>query len=391
MDERRMELETRVVHAGAGGRAFMGANVTPIVRSTVFEVSTGTDYHDIRYGRLSTLPGQLEIASAIANVESAEAGLVTSSGMAAITTTLLATLAGGGHLLAQRPLYGATQKFAASELAKLGGSASFVDMRDPESWQSQLRSETRAFYVETISNPLLEVADHRRVVEFCRAHRLVSIIDNTFATPVNFRPIERGFDLVVHSATKYLNGHSDVVAGAVVGSQERVRSIKLWLDILGGTADPEACYLLRRGLKTLSLRVERQNATAQRLAEFFQAHHAVRRVLYPGLPSHPDHEHARALFAGFGGMIAIELFGGAARATRFAQAVRVATHSASLGGAETLVTIPATTSHAGLSPEARAAVGISDDLIRISVGIEHVADLLADFEQALASSESEAP
>lgn len=376
-------METNLVHGVRGPRQFQGAQVTPIVRSTVFEVDDGVDYHDIRYGRLSTLPNQIEVAQVLAKIEAGEAGLVTSSGMAAITTTLIATLASGGHLLAQAPLYGATQQFVARELPRLGMSSTFIDVRQPEGWPSALTDATRAIYVEAISNPLLEVADHTRIVEFARQHGLITIIDNTFASPINLRPLTLGFDLVVHSATKYLNGHSDVCAGAIVGSVDRVRAIKLWLDILGGSADPEACYLLRRGLKTLSLRVERQNRTALALAEFLASHPRVVRVLYPGLPSHPDHGVAARLFRGFGGMLACELHGGQPAAAAFARRLRVAVHSASLGGPETLVTIPSTTSHAGLGAAEREQLGISDGLVRVSVGLEHLDDLRADFAQAL--------
>ncbi len=381
-----LHFDTRVVHAGSSAASFAGAKVTPIVRSTVFEPQAGETYGEIRYPRLSTLPGHQEVGAVLASVEGGEAALVTGSGMAAITTTLLSLLSGGGHLLAQGVLYGATQKFVRTELSGLGASCSPIDVRAPESWEAQLRPQTRGVYVEAINNPLLEVARHQEIVGFARAHGLVSVIDNTFATPVNFRPLELGYDLVVHSATKYLNGHSDLCAGAIVGSTERLAAVKRWLDMMGGAADPEACYLLRRGLRTLSLRVARQNDSALELARFLERHSAVERVRYPGLESHPDHAVARALFSGFGGMISCELRGGAEAAARLVHAVRVATHSASLGGTETLVTIPANTSHAGLDPEVRRSLGIADGLVRISVGIEHVGDIVSDFQQALRAS-----
>ncbi|HWO12218.1 MAG TPA: aminotransferase class I/II-fold pyridoxal phosphate-dependent enzyme [Polyangiaceae bacterium] len=384
MSTERTHIETQVIQGTHDAARFEGAQVTPIVRSTVFEAGEQVDYHNIRYGRLSTLANQLEAAQVLARVERAEAGLVTSSGMAAITTTLIAVLRSGGHVLAQRPLYGATQQFVSERLGELGIGHGFIDVRKPETWQAALTPDTRAIYVEAISNPLLVVADHARIVEFARAHGLVSIIDNTFASPVNFRPIELGFDLVLHSATKYLNGHSDVIMGAVLGSADRIRSIKLWLDTLGGTADPEACYLLRRGLKTLALRVERQNANALALARHLETHARVAKVIYPGLASHPDHAVAARLFGGFGGMLACELTGGAEAAARFVRRVKVAVHSASLGGPETLLTIPATTSHAGLGAEARARAGISEGLVRISTGFEHIDDLIRDFDAALA-------
>jgi cystathionine beta-lyase/cystathionine gamma-synthase len=387
MVERGAHLETRLVHTGSDAEQFGGAKVTPIVRSTVFTSRDDETYSEMRYPRLSTLPGQADVAAVTASIESGEAALVTTSGMAAITTTLLALLSGGGHLLAQRPLYGATQHFAARELEQLGANSSSIDPRAPESWAAALGPRTRAIYVEAIGNPLLDVVDHRRVVAFAREHGLLSIIDNTFATPINFRPLELGFDLVVHSATKYLNGHSDLCAGVIVSSARHIATIKPWLDVLGGAADPETCFLLRRGLRTLSLRVERQNQNALELSHFLVRQPGVRTVLYPGLDSHPDHAVARALFSGFGGMIACELDGDAEAAQRFARALRVATFSASLGGTETLVTIPARSSHAGLSAEERRASGISDALVRISVGIEHIDDLCADFEQAIRASQ----
>jgi len=384
MTKERLHIETNVIHSTHDRQRFEGAAVTPIVRSTVFEAGEQVNYHDIRYGRLSTLANQREAAEVLARIEGAEAGLVTSSGMAAITTALIALLRSGGHVLAQRPLYGATQQFVSQRLGELGISHSFIDVREPETWAAALTPQTRAIYVESISNPLLVVADHARIAEFARAHGLVSLIDNTFASPVNFRPLELGFDLVLHSATKYLNGHSDVIVGAVLGSAERISAIKSWLDILGGTADPEACYLLRRGLKTLALRVERQNQNALALARYLEAHPEVARVIYPGLPSHPDHAVAARLFGGFGGMLACELVGGAAAAAAFVRRVEIAVHSASLGGPETLLTIPATTSHASIGAKARAEAGISDGLVRISTGCEHIDDLIRDFRTALA-------
>jgi cystathionine beta-lyase/cystathionine gamma-synthase len=386
MIEKKARLETRLVHAGSNPSAFSGAKVTPIVRSTVFLSREGESYGELRYPRLSTLAGQAEVAEVLASIEGGQAALVMASGMAAITTTLLAVVAGGGHVLVQRPLYGAAQHFVGAELTTLGAASSAIDVRHPDGWARELRPETRAIYVEAISNPLVEVADHRKIVAFAREHRLISIIDNTFATPVNFRPLEIGFDLVVHSATKYLNGHSDLCAGVVVGSSERIAPTKAWLDVLGGAADPEVCFLLRRGLRTLALRVERQNENAERLAAHLAQHPAVASLRYPGLESHPDHDVARALFSGFGGMMACELAGGAEAAARFVRSLRVVTHSASLGGPETLVTIPAKTSHAGLSAEVRRASGISDGLIRISAGIEHIEDVIEDFDQALATA-----
>jgi cystathionine beta-lyase/cystathionine gamma-synthase len=242
------------------------------------------------------------------------------------------------------------------------------------------------FYVETMTNPLLQVADLDGIVAFARAHKLLSLIDNTLASPVNFRPIPRGFDLSLHSCTKFLNGHNDIVAGAVLGSAELVGRVKHRLDHLGGSLDPHACFLLHRGMKTLGLRVRQQNRSTLEIARFLAGHSAVRQVNYPGLPGHPRHDRARALFdpaGGFGGLLSFELDGDRARAERFLSHLTLPILAPSLGGVDSLITLPATTSHAGLPKEERLRLGISDSLIRFSVGIEDTADLIADLDQAL--------
>jgi cystathionine beta-lyase/cystathionine gamma-synthase len=239
--------------------------------------------------------------------------------------------------------------------------------------------------VEAISNPLMEVGDLEAVVAFAREHNLISMIDNTFATPVNFRPLEIGIDLVMHSATKYLNGHSDIVAGAVIGSETHVHKVRHLLLHLGGSMDPHACFLLERGLKTLVLRVARQNENAGRLAEFLAGRPEIRQVNYPGLPSDPGHAFARKLFSGYGGMLSFYAES-AETAEAFLRRVKIPLHAASLGGVETLVVRPSRSSHLGQTPEDRERLGITDDLIRVSVGIEDADELVADFKQAIAGS-----
>ena len=376
-------LETKLVHAGEPRPRIDGAVETPIFQSATYEYRGERRYDDVRYLRLNNTPNQLALHAKLADLEGSEAALVTASGMAAITTTLLTVLSAGDHLLAQSCLYGGTHDFVTREFAGLGLSVDFIDADRRESWRAQLKPNTRAVYVEAMTNPLLEVADLRAVTEFARARGLVSIIDNTFASPVNFRPIEAGFDLVLHSATKYLNGHSDIVAGAVAGSAALIERIRHKANHLGGSLDPHAAFLLSRGLKTLALRVRYQNGSALRIAQFLEAHPAVARVHYAGLPSHPRHERAAGLFAGFGGVLSFELKGPAARADELAARVRIPAIAPSLGGVHTLLTRPATTSHAGLSPEDRARLGINDGLLRLSVGIEATEDLLEDFAQAL--------
>ncbi|TLZ31967.1 MAG: aminotransferase class I/II-fold pyridoxal phosphate-dependent enzyme [Gammaproteobacteria bacterium] len=383
MSESSLRIETKLVHAGEPLPRILGAVEMPIFQSATFEYGGEGSYHDVRYLRTNNTPSQLALQAKIAALENAPAALVTASGMAAISTTLLTVLSAGDRLLAQSCLYGGTHDLMNRDFATLGMAVDFIDADRRESWQAQLRPTTRAIYVEAMTNPLLQVADLEAVVEFARAHGLISIIDNTFASPVNFRPIEAGFDLSIHSATKYLNGHADIVAGVVSGGAELIERIRHKANHLGGSLDPHAAFLLSRGLKTLALRVRYQNESTLRIARFLEGHPAVECVHYAGLESHPRHARARSLFAGFGGVLSFELEGPASRADEFAARVRLPIVAPSLGGVHTLLTRPATTSHAGLAPEERARLGIGDGLLRLSVGIESTEDLLEDLERAL--------
>lgn len=381
---RMTQIDTKLIHAGEPEPRIEGAVAMPVFQSSVFEGWSGQGYHDIHYIRLNNTPNHAVLHAKLAALENAEAALVTASGMAAISTSLLTVLSAGDHLLAQSSLYGGTYDFIARDLQNFGISHDFIDADDPASWAGLLRENTRAIYVEAMTNPLLEVADLAAVPRFAREHGLVSLIDNTFATPVNFRPSEHGFDLTLHSATKYLNGHTDIVAGAVIGSAELVERIRLKLNHLGGSLDPHACYLLHRGLKTLALRVRHQNESALRIASFLSSAPGVTRVNYPGLESHPRHARARELFSGFGGMLSFELDGGAEATDRLFDRLTIPRKTVSLGGVETLITRPALSSHAGMEPEERRRLGIGDGLVRLSVGIEATEDLLEDFRKALA-------
>lgn len=376
-------IDTKLIHAGEARPRIGGAVSMPIFQSSTFEYADQTAYHDLTYIRLNNTPNHVALHQKLAAVESAEAALVTASGMAAISTTLLALLSAGDHLLAQRCLYGGTHDFLTNDFGSFGLSVDFIDGDGPEDWKAKLQPNTRAIYVEAMTNPLLQVADLEAVAAFAREHGLVAVIDNTFASPVNFRPVEWGFDLSLHSCTKYLNGHSDIVAGAVIGRTALVQRITHKLNHLGGSLDPHACFLLARGMKTLAVRVRRQNESAQRIAEFLEGHPAVDRVNYPGLASHHHHGRARALFEGFGGVLSFELSGGVELADRFINATQLPARAPSLGGVELLITRPATTSHAGLSSAERRHVGISDRLIRVAVGIEATADVIDDFDRAL--------
>ncbi|HEY9232848.1 MAG TPA: PLP-dependent aspartate aminotransferase family protein, partial [Blastocatellia bacterium] len=299
-------IETKIIHAGEVSPRIYGAVAMPIFQSAMFEYAGETSYHDIKYIRLNNTPNHQVLHEKLAALENAEAALVTASGMAAISTTLLTVLGAGDHLLAQDCLYGGTHDLLTKEFARFGLSYDFIG-DDTDSWAAQLRPNTRAIYVEAMTNPTLQVADLKSVVRFAKAHGLVTIIDNTFASPINFRPAELGFDLSLHSGTKYLNGHSDIVAGVVIGSREWVEKITHKLNHLGGSMDPHAAFLLHRGMKTLALRVRYQNDSALRLAQFLDKHPRVRHVNYAGLENHPQHARARELFEGFGGVLSFEV------------------------------------------------------------------------------------
>jgi cystathionine beta-lyase/cystathionine gamma-synthase len=385
-DEASYRIETLAVHGGERRPGPEGSVVFPIYQATVFGVEPGTDYHDIRYVRLNSTPSQRYLHDKLAALEGAEAAVATSSGMAAITTTLLSALRQGDHFLAGDCLYGGTHDFITHHAEDLGWTCTFVDVQRPESWAAALTPRTRLFYVETITNPTMRVPRLREVVAFARDHGLITVIDNTFATPVNFRPLAAGFDLCCHSATKYLNGHSDLVAGCVMGSRERIERVRRTLNHYGGALDPHAGFLLARGLKTLALRVAAHNANAVALARFLAEDPRVLQVNYPGLPSHPDHAHAAELLSGFGGMLSLRLRDGAEAARRLLAELRLPSVAPSLGGVETLVTLPVETSHAGMCREDRERIGVTDDLVRVSCGVESAEDLVEDFRRALAAA-----
>ncbi|MGH7840296.1 MAG: trans-sulfuration enzyme family protein [Candidatus Binataceae bacterium] len=386
MEKTRSRIETQLIHAGEPSPLIEGAVSMPVFQSSTFASRGETDYHALRYIRLSNTPNHVALHQKLAAIEHAEAALVTASGMAAVSTTLLTLLGAGDHLIAQDCLYGGTHDLLTAEFPRLAITHDFVDGDAPESWATALKPTTRAIYIESISNPLVRVADLAAVVAFARAHGIVAIIDNTFASPINFRPIPFGFDLSIHSCTKYLNGHSDIVAGAVIGRTDLIDRISRALGHLGGSLDPHACFLLHRGMKTLAVRVRYQNESAAKIARFLQAHPKVATVNYPGLEGHPDHARARQFFDGFGGTLSFELKGGVEAAEAFIAQAKLPISAPSLGGVETLITRPATTSHSGMSRAERARAGIPEGLIRLSVGLEATEDLIEDFEQALGRS-----
>jgi cystathionine gamma-synthase/cystathionine gamma-lyase/cystathionine beta-lyase len=376
-------METLAVHAGERRPGPEGSVVFPIFQGTVFETVPGTGYHDQKYIRLNSTPTQAYLHDKLAALENGEAALATASGMAALSACLLTLLKPGDHLLAGSVLYGGTHDFITQDSPRLGWSYTFVDPHRPETWAAAARPDTRAFLAETITNPLMRVPRLKEIVGFAKERGLATVIDNTIASPVNCRPLETGFDLVFHSATKYLNGHSDLVAGCVVGRRDLVERVRRTLNHYGGSLDPHAVFLLSRGIKTLALRVRAHNDNALALARFLEQHPKVAQVNYPGLETHPDHAYARSVLAGFGGMLSLRPKGGAGAAERLLEAVRIPYVAPSLGGVESLITRPVLTSHAGMSRADRDRAGVTDDLVRVSVGIEAADDLIEDFRQAL--------
>lgn len=383
-DEKKYRsIDTALVHAGAPIPRVERAVATPIFQSATYMASDEAAYDELRYVRLNNTINHHVLHAKLATIESAEAALVTASGMAAITTALLANLRSGDHLLAQNCLYGGTHTFLQKNAPSYGISHTVIDVSNPAGWEAMLKPSTKVIYVEAITNPTMQVGDLKAVVSFARHHSLVSIIDATFATPINFRASEIGFDLVVHSATKYLNGHSDIGAGAIMGRASLVAHCRSLLNHLGGMLDPHACFLLERGLKTLALRVRKQNENALQLAQALSSMSHVTKVNYPGLPTDRSHNIAASLFSGFGGMLSFEI-DTPVRVASFFERLTIPLHAWSLGGVETLVVLPAKSSHVGLSQSERDRLGISDRLVRVSVGIEDAPELIDDFRAALA-------
>ena len=376
-------FETKLIHAGEPKPRINGAINVPIFQSSTYEYTGEGSYHDVRYLRLSNTPNHLALHKKIAALEGAEAALVTSSGMSAIATTLLTFLKAGDHLLAHNTLYGGTADFVNNELPGYGIEHDLIDASNPSEWDSKLKPNTKVIYIETITNPLMDVPELGKIVEFAKSHALISMIDNTFASPVLYCPVVEGFDLSLHSCTKYINGHSDIVAGAVIGSANYVDQVTKKLNHLGGSLDSNACFLLHRGIKTLALRMNKQCENALLIAHFLENHPQVKKVNFPGLKSSSSFERAQEFLCGFGAMLSFEIDGGVDQADQFINHLQYAISAPSLGGVETLVTRPVTTSHALMDQAERKVAGISDRLIRYSVGIEAADDLIADLQQAL--------
>lgn len=372
-------INTICTHTGElEDKQFKGA-ISPLYMSTSYAFE---DVEVKRYPRYFNTPNQVALAKKMAALEHGEAALIFGSGMAAVSTSLFAFLHNGDHVVLQNTLYGGTSNLVVEEFAKFGIEYSFTKDLKPESFEAEIRKNTKVIYIETPSNPLLTITDIKAVAEIAKKHELVSMIDNTFASPVNQNPIDFGIDVVIHSATKYMGGHSDILAGTVISSEEHINTIFQLAKNFGGSLSDYTVWLLERSIKTMGIRVKAQNKNAKKIAKFLERHPDIEKVYYPGLKSHPDYALAKSQMHGFGGMLSFELKAGL-DAGLFQKKLNLIKSSMSLAGIESTILSPTLTSHALLTPEERENQGIRDGLMRFSLGIEEKEDLIADIEQAL--------
>jgi len=389
-DSNTTGFSTRAIHAGEGRRRYADSITTPIIQASTF---TFADTKDIEaytkggkeryeYGRYGN-PTEKIAMRRLADLEGAEDAVVFSSGMSAVTTTLLTLLKSGDHMVITDDAYKKTLEFCHSYIQRFGIDCTVVPFGDYEALDRAVLKNTRLIFSESPTNPYLNIFDLDRLREIAQKHGVLTLIDSTFATPLNQRPLEWDVDLVIHSCTKYLAGHNDILAGVVLGRKELIEEIRKLHKAMGGVIDPHCCYLLLRGMKTFALRVARQNETAQRVAEHLEAHPMVKRVYYPGLPSHPHYEIAKAQMTGFGGVISFDIRGTLAASKRFLDNLNLCFIAPSLGGVETLITHPALVSYYDKTREERYALGITDTLIRLAVGVEEADDIIADLDHAL--------
>jgi len=374
-----MKKDTQCIHSGTYKDLTTGGVNTPIYTSSSFEYLDTTNNV---YPRYFNTPNQKAVVDKLSALENTEDGVLFSSGMAAISTVLLSFLGKGDHAVLQRDVYGGTHHFAMSEFDKFGIDYTFVS-NDIDDIEKAIRDNTKVIYIESPSNPLLKITDIKAVVDLARSSNIITAIDNTFATPINQNPYDLGIDIIIHSGTKYLGGHSDICCGAVLGSKSLINKIMSSAINFGGSLNASTCYLLERSLKTLSIRIERQCSNAQHIAESLQQNNMIRNVYYPGLESHESYEIARSQMKAFGAVVSFDLDEDKVDPDRFIRNLKLITPALSLGGIETLICSPATTSHVKMSEEDRLSIGITKGLFRLSVGIEDKDDILADIEQAL--------
>ncbi|HMJ18954.1 MAG TPA: PLP-dependent aspartate aminotransferase family protein [Gemmatimonadaceae bacterium] len=379
---RKPGLSTTAIHGGAQ-RSAPGMGVSsPLVQSVNFAQETGTS-EGLLYTRYGNTPNAVVVQKRLAALEGAESALVLSSGMGATACAMLALLRSGDHLVTSSWIYGGTRKLFTEDLIGMGIEVTMVNPMEPRGWRKALRKNTRVVFLESPVNPTCRVIELGSLQNLAHNEGIALVVDSTFASPVNFRPLEHGVDVVIHSATKYLNGHHDILAGVVCGSEPFIDEVRRKMTVWGQAPDPFACWLLERGLKTIDVRVKRQNENAMRIAEWCSKRPEVAKVHYPGLTTHPDHKIAKALLDGFGGMLAIELKGGGVAAVKFVKKLHIFTYAASLGGVDSLIIEPRYSSHEHMTPDEREKIGIPDGFLRMSIGIENAEDLIADIEQAL--------
>jgi cystathionine beta-lyase/cystathionine gamma-synthase len=382
MSEPKLGLSTIAIHGIPQRRPDWSPVAPALQQSSTFTNPVGSE-DEVLYSRYGNNPNQVELARKYALLEGADSAVFVSSGMGATALAHLAVLRPGDHLISSTWIYGGTQKLFDEELGRYGIDVTYVSPDQVRMWRKSVRKATRAIFVETPTNPLMRVIDLAPIAYAAEEYGLALLVDATFASPINFRPLEHGADVVITSATKYLNGHSDVIAGAVAGSASFVEEVTRLMRLWGQAIDPHAAWLIDRGMRTLGVRMDRHNANGMAVAKWAEQHPAVTKVHYPGLPSHPDHGHAKTVLAGFGGMVGLEIKGGAKPTERMLKRLKLVTHAPSLAGVETLVSEPRLTSHKGIGTDARTKIGIPDGFLRLSCGIEDAADIIGDLEQAL--------
>lgn len=380
MSEKDFGKNTKCVHIGTNRDLLTNGANTPIYTSTSngFNNNSGNLY----YPRYLNMPNHQAVAEKICALEGGEDALIVSSGMAAISSSMMALLKTGDHVLFSEDLYGGTDYFLKEELEKFGVDYTLASTEDFKKFESKIRDNTKFIYFETPSNPLLKIVDIEKIVQIAKKYDIVTIIDNTFATPINQTPLKFGVDIVVHSASKYLSGHSDLISGAIVTSEKLMKRIRPYVINTGSTLNAQDLYLLERSMKTLNLRMQKHNENAQKLADYLEVHPLVKKVYYPGLKSHTGYETAKKQMSGFSGVLSVETTLDKEKTRKFISNLKLFQEAGSLAGVESLVTLPCETSHAKMSFETRCNIGITDSLIRISVGIEDISDLKDDLEQA---------
>jgi cystathionine beta-lyase/cystathionine gamma-synthase len=381
--KRKLGLSTVAIHGAPARQGDWSPVIAPVYQSSTFTNPVGSG-EEVMYSRYGNNPNQVALGAKYALLEGSEAAIFVASGMGATALAHLAVLRPGDHLLTSGWIYGGTRRLFDEEFTRLGIEVTYVHPDQPRQWRRSVRKSTRAIFVETPTNPVMRIVDLTPMAQIARDGGLALLVDATFASPINFRPLEHGADIVITSATKYLNGHSDVIAGAVAGSVSIIEEVTRLMMLWGQAIDPHAAWLVERGMRTLDVRMQRHNVNGMAVARWAETRDQIVRVHYPGLPSHPDHAYAASVLDGFSGMVGLELKGGARAAEKFLKKLKLVTHAPSLAGVESLISEPRLTSHRRMTEEQRARQGIPDGFVRLSCGLENAEDIIADLEQALA-------